>query len=116
MGGRGATARARERGRLPGRPSDPAPTGGNDVITGVKPRVSARRTALPALLLTATALLAVPASPALAAPPARTEPAAATTGGAAGREQPDRAETADPWTRVPGSGASTGQGARPEPP
>ncbi|WP_306455071.1 hypothetical protein, partial [Streptomyces albidoflavus] len=36
------------------------------MITGVNLRMPARRTALPALLLIATALLAVPASPALA--------------------------------------------------
>ncbi|RZE92463.1 hypothetical protein C0R04_15855 [Streptomyces albidoflavus] len=117
MGGRGTTAQARERGRLPGRPSDPAPTGGNDVITGVNLRMPARRTALPALLLTATALLAVPASPALAAPPSRPDSGAATLGEAygPGGERPDRRDAAAPRENH-GSGEATARTPAPEQP
>ncbi|MGW8943389.1 hypothetical protein [Streptomyces koyangensis] len=68
------------------------------MITGVNLRMPARRTALPALLLTATALLAVPASPALAAPPSRPDPGSAALGEAygPGGERPDRTDAAAP--------------------
>ncbi|MFD5027579.1 hypothetical protein [Streptomyces sp. NPDC058373] len=68
----------------------------------------ARRTALPALLLTALALLAVPADPALAAPPARPDPGPSTVGNAAGagRERPGRTDPGAPWGRSPGFGES----------
>ncbi|MBP3078719.1 hypothetical protein WP39_14975 [Streptomyces sp. 604F] len=115
MGGRGTTAQARGRGRLPGRPSDPAPTGGNDVITGVNLRMPARRTALPALLLTVTALLAVPASPALAAPPSRPGPGSVALGDAygPGGERPDRQDAAAPRDHH-GTGEATARTPAPE--
>ncbi|MFB8416402.1 hypothetical protein ACFC63_12970 [Streptomyces albidoflavus] len=68
------------------------------MITGVNLRMPARRTALPALLLIATALLAVPASPALAAPPSRPDPGSAALGESygPGGERPDRTDAAAP--------------------
>ncbi|MEY6568522.1 hypothetical protein AB8B12_27050, partial [Streptomyces sp. PGLac3x] len=87
------------------------------MITGVNLRMPARRTALPALLLTATALLAVPASPALAAPPSRPDPGSAALEDAygPGGERPDRVEATGPRDHQ-GSGEATARTAPPERP
>ncbi|MEU6108562.1 hypothetical protein ABZ853_09200 [Streptomyces albidoflavus] len=87
------------------------------MITGVNLRMPARRTALPALLLTATALLAVPASPALAAPPSRPDPGSAALGEVygPGGERPDRTDAAAPRDHQ-GSGESSARTAPDEQP
>ncbi|MGW9378522.1 hypothetical protein ACWHAO_10850 [Streptomyces albidoflavus] len=87
------------------------------MITGVNLRMPARRTALPALLLTATALLAVPASPALAAPPSRPDPGSAALGDAygPGGERPGRTDAAAPRNHH-GSGEATARTASPAQP
>ncbi|WP_436737825.1 hypothetical protein [Streptomyces sp. BBFR102] len=88
------------------------------MITGVNLRMPVRRTALPALLLTATALCAVPTSPALAAPTARPDSGSASMGDASGpgRDRPGRTGTVDPRAPAPGSGESADRPVPPERP